>query len=270
MLERRPDPSPPSLVAARAAVSPSAVVLGAAGVGLSLIASVPVAAAIGVGVCGWALGVAVSAGVAARRRRRARRPEPIDPYAVPDPWRRFVRESLTAQTKYAQAVGRSAPGPLRDRLNDIGHRVDDAVRESWRVAQLGAALTAALANLDPDHTSQELRKVQEDRHRLLQAPGAGSASAGTDALDQTEAALASRLQATRRVEAAVQRATDRLRLLTAQLNEAVASAVELSLDTTDPADTMPLAGQVDNVVTEIEALRQAMEETETPQAGGAS
>jgi hypothetical protein len=268
MLERRPDlPSPAvpaGAAAARAAVSPSAVVLGAAGVGLSLVASLPVAAVVGVGLCGWGVGVAVSAAVAAGRRRRARRPEPIDPYAVPDPWRRFVREALTAQTKFGQAVGRRAPGPLHDRLLQIGGRVDDAVRECWRVAQLGAALSAALANLDPTNTSDELRRVQEDRHRLLQA---GSGAAAASDLDQTEAALASRLQSTRRVEAAIQRATDRLRLISAQLNEAVASAVELALDTGDQVDATPLAGQVDNVVSEIEALRQAMEETEAPQAG---
>jgi hypothetical protein len=239
-------------------------VLGAAGVGLSLVAALPVAAVIGVGLLGWGVGVGASAAVAAGRRRRARRPEPIDPYAVPDPWRRFVRESLTAQTKFGQAVGRRPAGPLHDRLQDIGRRVDDAVRECWRVAQLGAALSAALANLDPAHTSDELRHVQEERHRLLEA---GSASGDQTALDQTEAALASRLQSTRRVEAAVQRATDRLRLITAQLNEAVASAVELSLDTGDSVDATPLASQVDSVVTEIEALRKAIEEAEAPQAG---
>jgi hypothetical protein len=75
------------------------------------------------------------------------------------------------------------------------------------------------------------------------------------------------LQSTRRVEAAVQRATDRLRLISAQLNEAVASAVELSLDTGDEYDATPLASQVDSVVTEIEALRKAIEEAEAPQAG---
>lgn len=276
MLERRPDLPTPAVptgaAAARAAVSPSAVVLGAAGVGLSLVASLPVAAVIGVGVLGWGVGVGVSAAVAAGKRRRARRPEPIDPYAVPDPWRRFVRESLTAQTKFAQAVGRRPAGPLHDRLQDIRRRVDDAVRECWRVAQLGAALSAALANLDPAHTSEELRQVQEERHRLLQSgsgsdSGSGSGSGDQTALDQTEAALASRLQSTRRVEAAVQRATDRLRLITAQLNEAVASAVELSLDTGDSVDATPLASQVDSVVTEIEALRKAIEEAEAPQAG---
>jgi hypothetical protein len=237
-------------------------VLGAAGVGLSLIAALPVGAVVGVGVCGWGVGVAVSAAVASRRKRRTHRRERIDPYAVPDPWRRFVRESLTAQTKFSQAVGRRPAGALRDRLNEIARRVDDAVQQCWRVAQLGAALSGALGDLDPSHTREELRRVQEQRHRQLE-----SGASSTADLDQTEAALASRLQSTRRLESAVQRATDRLRLISAQLNEAVASAVELALDTDEAVDPTLLAGQVDGVVSEIEALRQAMEEAEAPQAG---
>jgi hypothetical protein len=79
------------------------------------------------------------------------------------------------------------------------------------------------------------------------------------------------LQSTVRIDAARQRAADRLRVLSAQLNEAVASAVELSLDATDPRATSDLAGQVDSVVGDIEMLRQAMEETQgTPSAGAGS
>jgi hypothetical protein len=274
MLERRPDSLPKAAhssvpAVARATVSPPALVLAAAGIGLSLVGGLPVAAAIGIGLLGWALGFGSSAARAARRQRRGRRPERIDPYAVPDPWRRFVRESLNAQTKFAQAVGRASPGPLQDRLHEIEQRVDDAVHECWRVAHLGAALDAALAGLDRDHTSQELRQVQEQRHQLV----ASGSSDRADALDQTEAALASRLQSTLKVEAAVQRTTDRLRLLTAELNEAVASAVELSLDASDPAAASPLAGKVDDMVGEIESLRQGLEEAESlraPRAGPSS
>jgi hypothetical protein len=73
--------------------------------------------------------------------------------------------------------------------------------------------------------------------------------------------MAAQLQAARRVEAAARRATDRLRVLTAELNAAVAGAVELSLDASDAAAARQLAGHVDSVVGEIEALRLALEET---------
>ncbi len=255
--DRLPAPLP---AAGRAAVSPSALALAGAGaVGGLLLGGVVPALVLGAGL--WAVRVAVASARAAGRRRRARRPETIDPYAVPDPWRRFVRDSITAQSRFDQAVSRSQAGPLRDRLEQVARRVDDGVRECWRVAHLGAALDAALTGLNPDRVSLELRQFQDQRRAAGAAGAAPSSERSDDALDQTEAALASQLQAARRVEAASQRTTDRLRVLTAELNAAVAAAVELSLDSADAAAAGELAGSVDSVVGEIEALRQALEET---------
>jgi hypothetical protein len=208
---------------------------------------------------------------------------------VPDPWRRFVRESLIAGTKFDQAVARCRPGPLRDRLTEVSGRVHDGVRECWRIAHLGAALDAARAGIDPEATSRELRQLQDRRElqdrrqpepgpvsgaadTMAEGPGAAGpeATAPGSADDQTEAALASRLQAARRIEQAAQRATDRLRVLTAELNSAVASAVELSLDAGDLGSAGQLAGDVDTVVGEIEALRRALEESTRPITGRAT
>lgn len=211
--------------------------------------------------------IAVASVRAAGRRRRARQPETIDPYAVPDPWRRYVRESLTAEGQFDQAVQRCQPGPLREHLDEVARRVHDGVRECWRVAHLGAALDTAVASLRPEAIGRELRRVQDESgHRV---PGAEThAHTGSAGRDQTEAALAAELQAARRLEAASQRAIDRLRVLTAQLNTAVASAVELSLGTIDPGSATELAGDVNSVVGEIEALRKALEETAAPSARG--
>ena len=259
----------PLPAAARAAVSPSALVLAGAGVGLGIVAHLGLLIAAVLGASFWGLRVGVASARAAGRRRRAQRPEPIDPYAVAEPWRRFVRESLTAQAKFDQAVARCPPGPMRERLQTVARRVHDGVRECWRVAHLGAALDAALAGLDPEATSAEMRRLQ-DTFRPGGVKGAAPGP-GADARDQTEAALAAQLQAAHRIEAAAQRATDRLRLLTSELNAAVASAVELSLDVSDPASAGALADNVETVVGEIESLRLALEETTTgrPADGGA-
>jgi hypothetical protein len=56
-------------------------------------------------------------------------------------------------------------------------------------------------------------------------------------------------------------ARDRLRRLDAELDEAVARAVELSLRAADVKALNPLGGDVDTVVGELESLRQALEET---------
>ena len=53
---------------------------------------------------------------------------------------------------------------------------------------------------------------------------------------------------------------DRLRLLNARLDEAVARAYELSVQASDVADLSGLGDDVDGLVLEMEALRQGLEE----------
>jgi len=248
----------PVPAAAKAAVSPSALALAGGGVAVGLVVGLPIvlAAAIGAGL--WGIRVGVGAAVAAARRNAAHRPEPMDPYAVAEPWRTFVREALTADAKFDQAVARCRPGPLRDRLGSVSVRVHDGTRECWRVAHLGAALDAAIASVNREAISAQLRRFQQSR------PVAPLGSQSPDVIrahEETEAALAAQLQAARRMEATIQRTTDRLRVLTAQLNASVAGAVELSLDGVDSGSARQLSGSVDSVVGELEALRRALEET---------
>jgi hypothetical protein len=231
------------------------------GVGGGLLVGLPAVAAVVVGAGLWGIRVAVGAARAGSRRRKALRPTPIDPFAVPEPWRQYVRQALTARTRFDQTVGQTQPGPFQDRLREAAVRIDDGVQECWRVAHMGAALDASLATLDREATSRELRQTQQERSEL----GEGSSRAGS--LDQTEVALATRLQSIVRIEATRQRAADRLRVLSAQLNEAVASGIELSLDAGDASTADQLAGRIDSVVGDIETLRRAMEETQgTPTA----
>ncbi len=247
---------------ARAAVSPSAFAVTGAGVAVGLVAGLPTLAAAGVGIVCWGARIGVAAGVARRRRRRDSQSEPIDPYAVAEPWRSFVVEALTAQHKFSQAVRQCQPGPLQDRLRDVEARVADGVRECWRAGHVGASISAVLAGLDQSATSRQLRQIQDQRRR------AGPRASSLTGLDETEAALATRLQTAKRMEGVVQRTTDRLRVLTAQLDEAVAQAVELSLTAGDPTVVRPIVGGVESVVGEIESLRRAMEEAEGSRATG--
>lgn len=265
MIEPSPSPTPAAAAASAAtksAISPSAIVLAGVGVGGSLLIGLPAVAAVVVGAGLWGIRVAVGATRAGSRRRKALRPSPIDPFAVPEPWRQYVRQSLTARTRFDQTVGQTQPGPLQDRLREAATRIDDGVQECWRVARMGAGLDSSLATLDREATSRQLRQTQEERGKL------GEGSSRAESLDQTEAALATRLQSIVRIEATRQRAADRLRVLSAQLNEAVASAIELSLEAGDASTADQLAGRIDSVVGDIETLRRAMEETQgTPGAG---
>ncbi len=69
------------------------------------------------------------------------------------------------------------------------------------------------------------------------------------------------------MDAVVNDAQDRLRLLDARLDEAAARAVELSVEASDEG-MLGLSSDVDDVVTDMEALRQALEETSNPPAEG--
>jgi type IV secretory pathway TrbD component len=86
----------------------------------------------------WGLRVLLATRLARRVRARPRR---IDPFALREPWRFFVRDALKAQTRLGAALAPLDPGPRRDRLQEISARVDRGVIESWEVAQRGQRLS---------------------------------------------------------------------------------------------------------------------------------
>jgi type IV secretory pathway TrbD component len=93
-----------------------------------------VLAAIGV----WGLRVLLATRLARRVRALPRR---IDPFALREPWRFFVRDALKAQARLGGALASLDSGPRRDRLHEISTRVDRGVVESWEVAQRGQRLS---------------------------------------------------------------------------------------------------------------------------------
>jgi hypothetical protein len=139
-----------------------------------------------------------------------------------------------------------AAGPLRERLDDIGRRVDQAAQECWRIAQRGDALEDAVSALG----------LVGLRARL--------AAAGSDEVDlsgPTVASLRAQLAAAERMEAMVAQAQEQLVRLEAGLGQVVASAVELSTLTTATTNATDLGHDVDHLVDEMASLRSALEET---------
>jgi hypothetical protein len=235
---------------ASALTSPSGILLAGAGAAVGIVAGLPIAAAALLGAAAWGARVAAAVGTGRPKER-------IDAGALDDPWRGFVREAQRAQARYARAAASVQAGPLRDRLNTIGARIDDAVRECWRVACHGQVLVNGLDQLDVDHARRELAQVEDQR-----AHQPGSAS-----LERTAQALRSQLDAAERVERVATDARDRLRLLDARLDEAVARAVELSLGAGDATAAGGLEGDVERLVDEMESLRVALDDAgPTPSA----
>lgn len=231
---------------ARALMSPLGIALGAAGGTVAFLAGLPVAGAVVVGVAAWAARVAVAVGRQAPRSR-------IDPFAVGEPWRRFVSDALQAQARYRHALTGTRPGPLRERLSDIGGRIDAAVDECWRIAQQGHVLEKGLRTLN-------VRSVE----RQLAELGGDPATSDDASLARTADALRAQLAAAERLRTVATDARDRLRLLDARLNESVARATELSLGAVDGAVAGQLGADVESVVDEMEALRRALEEVGRP------
>ena len=73
--------------------------------------------------------------------------------------------------------------------------------------------------------------------------------------------LRAQLATVERLERVIGDADSRLRLLNARLDEAAARTIELSVQAEDVAELGGLGDDVDQMVDEMEALRQAIEET---------
>lgn len=246
MIARLPDRVRTRSVA-EAVVSPSAILLAGAGTAVGI--------ATGLGPLALLAGAAAWAARVAFAIPKKPADERIDPFRVRDPWRRFVLDAQQAQRKFDTVVSRARSGPIRERLEAIGRRIGDGVSEAWRIAQQGDALDDALASLDEHAIHAELVEVHEEQRRLR---GNKAAQAS---LARTRAAVEAQLASAQRLRAVAEDAHNRLRLLNAQLDEAVARSLEISLHAGDVSQLGPLTQDVEGVVGELESLRQALEET---------
>jgi len=183
-----------------------------------------------IGLLVIAAGVAVGVAV----KRRGPRVAAIDPFTLGEPWRRHVAGALSAQRRYHEIARATATGPLHDRLDEIGGQVQQAVQECYEIARRGDELDDTLRRFDTNSL----------RHQLDRA---------TD--DTTRASVQSQLDAAQRIRTTRDDTDGRLKLLTTRMGELVAQAAEVSVgtDTTDELGT-----GVDDVVTELEALRLAL------------
>jgi hypothetical protein len=237
---------------ARAMTSPGGILLAGAGAAVGIVAGLPIAAAAAVGAAAWAARVAF----AVPRNPSERH---IDPFTLQDPWRRFVSDALACRRQFDEAVAQAQSGPLRERLAEIADRVATGVSESWRIAVAGQAMADARSRID-------VASIQRELVELGVPPGTtptpGSPLAGT------YEALQAQLGTAQRMDAVIVDTRDRLRLLDARLDEAVTRAIELSVRAQGAEDLGSLSKDVDALVGEMESLRQALDETDTPALPG--
>src|SRR3712207_5575708 len=72
----------------------------------------------------------------------------LDPFAISEPWRHFVRDAQRSQGRFLEVVDRTPGGPLRERLDEIARRLDRGVAEVWTPAQRGHELGRARNRID--------------------------------------------------------------------------------------------------------------------------
>lgn len=240
--------SPP---VARAITSPSGILALGVGAGLGILGGGGVLAAAILGLVAYAgrVGLAIP---------RAPEDQRIDPFTLSEPWRYYVRDALEAHVRFREAVRGARAGPTQDRLREIDDRVDTGVREVWRIARRGHDLTDARRRLDPQAISAAMAAAQ-----------AAADHAGEQGVtyERTVESLRAQQATVERLEQVIRDADGRLRLLNARLDEAAARTIELAVQAHDVADLSGLGDDVDEMVDEMEALRQAIEETS---GGGAT
>jgi hypothetical protein len=194
-------------------------------------------------------GLAYGARVLAAVPRNADTTPRLDPFAVGEPWRRFVIDAQAARRRFDETIRTMDRGPVRRRLEEIGGRLDDGLAEIWRVARRGHNLTAARMGIDVASATAELAQAER------------VAEAGSDArVDRTIESLRAQLASAQRMDAVIADAVSTLRLLDARLDEAVVRAIELSSGSADALHASSVDGEVDDIVGEMEALRGALEE----------
>lgn len=233
---------------AEAITAPAAIVAGGVGASVAILGGAPLA------VVG-ALGAAAYAGVVALRLPKPTPRPTVDPTRLSHPWRGYVEEAIDARDRFDRAVERAQAGPLRDRLRTVGDRIDTGVEESFRIAQHGEQLEEALTELEP--VAAVRRRLEGVRDDL-----AGSRR-GDPQLEALATSLEAQIGSTQRIATLARDTRDRLRLLDARLDESVARVVELSLRRGDADAVGGLDRDVDAIVTELEALRLALEESHT-------
>ncbi len=180
------------------------------------------------------------------RRRRPKQPSiAIDSFALSEPWRRYVSAAQSAQRRYREIVAATPAGPLRSNMESITRQVQRGVEECWFIAKRGDELDVALNRLDATSL----------RGRL-----AGSID------DATRASLQAQIDSAQRIRTTRDETDQQLRLLNTRLGELLAQASEVSVGADTTSD---LGNAVDDVVTQLQSLRLAVEDVNNPHPGGA-
>jgi hypothetical protein len=217
------------------------------GVGIAVAAALAVAgAALAVSI---AVGLAVYVATVAIAMPKGEPKIRIDPFVLSEPWRQLVQGSQSAQRKLRATIDAVGAGPLRTQLDSIAAQLERGLEDAWRIAQRGDEIDDAVRTIDPTALRSKLATLEQR----------ASTSPSPDA-DAAIASVRGQLESADRLKQQSADTAAGLRLTQTKLDELVARASEVRVGA---ADTDTYAHDVDDVVLQLEALRQAIEETRT-------
>lgn len=178
------------------------------------------------------------------RRRSKSPPDPlahVDAATVAPRWQPAVREAVEARVRWRAVVDGLREGPVRDRLTQLGERVDEGVLAVWETVVRATEMERIAAGLDVERVTDDYKRAKRDP------------STDPALMD----ALSARFASVQRVLNALDDTDERLRLLDARLGAAVARAAEVALSAGAGGDD--LGAELDAVVGELGALRESLD-----------
>jgi hypothetical protein len=207
------------------------ILLGIGVAAVSMLLGISPAIGIALGVIAYSGSVAV----AMPRDTRVR----IDPFTVQEPWRQFVQGAQRSAVNLHQIVEGASAGPVQDRMASIVAKLDHGLDETWQIARRGHDIDQAVHRIDPTALRSKLATLQQQ--------GATGAIASVEG----------QLESVDRLKAQSTRTANTLRLAQTRLDELVARAAEVSVGA---GDTDAYEHDVEDLVVELEGLRQAVQE----------
>jgi hypothetical protein len=184
---------------------------------------------------------------------RHRDTERIDPFALNEPWRFFVRDALQARNRFRSTIETLDDGPISDRLRGMGQQIDAGVEECWRIARRGQAIADARRTIKRDKLERQIEEI---------------AAEGADAdNDRRLESLQSQLVSSDHLGDVLEDAERRLKMLDTRLEHSVTRAIDVSARLGDDLDLSTVEEDMTLLVDELESLREALDDTEGPTLG---
>ena len=179
--------------------------------------------------------------------------ERIDPFALNEPWRYFVRDALQARNRYRSTVETLDSGPIADRLRAMGPQIDAGVEESWRIARRGQAIADARRTIKRDKVERQIAE--------LEAEGADPND------DRRLESLQSQLASSDHLGDVLADAERRLQVLDTRLEHSVTRAIDVAARLGDDLALSTVEEDMAHLVDELESLREALDDTQGPTLG---